>query len=80
VKETTKRADAANSMAKKLGGTKFEIYYTMGESDLVALAEMPNDEAALQFDLWLGSLGNVRTRTMKAWTPEEFAKVVSKLQ
>jgi len=78
VKETTKRADAATSMAKKLGG-KLDLYYTIGECDLVGVAEMPNDEAMLQLNIWLGALGNVRTRTMKAWVPEEFGKVVSKL-
>jgi len=78
VKDTIKRAGAAHSMAGKLGG-KFDLYYTLGEYDLVALADMPNDEAMMQFLLQLGNLGNVRTKTLKAWTQDEAEKVVAKL-
>ncbi|MGH9989885.1 MAG: GYD domain-containing protein [Nitrososphaera sp.] len=41
--------------------------------------EAPNDEAAMQFELKVGSLGNVRTTTLKAFTEEEIAKLVDKL-
>ena len=78
VKETTKRAQAARSMAEKLGG-KLEVFYTMGEYDLVAMAEMPNDEATMRFLLEIGSLGNVRTKTLKAWTETEAAKLIGQL-
>jgi uncharacterized protein with GYD domain len=78
VKETTKRAEAAGKMAEKLGG-KLEVYYTLGEYDLVALSEMPSDEAEMQLLLQLGNLGNVRTKTLKAWTEAEAAKIVAKL-
>jgi len=79
VKETPKRADAVTGMASKLGA-KMEIFYTMGEYDIVAVTEAPNDEAAMQLLLELGKLGNVRTKTLKAWTLAEATKVVAKLQ
>ena len=41
--------------------------------------EAPNDEAAMQFGLKVGSLGNVRTTTLRAFTQEEIAKVINKL-
>jgi len=78
VKETTKRAEAARSMAEKLGG-KLQLFYTMGEYDIVALAEMPNDEAWLRFALTIASLGNVRSKTLKAWTEAEIAKITAQL-
>jgi uncharacterized protein with GYD domain len=65
-------------MVEQLGG-KLEVFYTMGEYDLVAMAEMPNDEATMRFLLWLGGLGNVRTKTLKAWTEAEAAKLVAQL-
>ncbi len=44
-----------------------------------AIAECPTDEVAATFLLLLGSLGNVRTTTLKAFTREEFADMVRKL-
>jgi uncharacterized protein with GYD domain len=78
VKETAKRAEAARKMAEKLGG-KLELYYTLGEYDLVGVAEAPSDEAEMQFLLQLSTLGNVRTKTLKAWTESEAAKIIAKL-
>jgi len=79
VKEAPKRVDAVNAMASKLGA-KMEIFFTMGDYDIVALTEAPNDDAAMQLILEIGRLGNVRTKTMKAWTQAEATKVLAKLQ
>jgi len=78
VKETTKRAEAGRRTAEKLGG-KLQVFYTLGEYDIVCLAEMPNDEAAMKLALSLGSLGNIRTKTLRAWTEAEAAKIVAQL-
>jgi uncharacterized protein with GYD domain len=78
IKDTTRRADAAKSEAEKIGG-KFTIYWTFGKYDGVGILEAPNDEAAMEFGLRVGSLGNTRTTTLKAFTEEEIAKVVNKL-
>ena len=78
IKDTTKRADAAKREAEKLGG-KFTIYWTFGKYDGVGILEAPNDEAAMEFELKVGSFGNVRTTTLRAFTPEEIAKVINKL-
>jgi uncharacterized protein with GYD domain len=40
------------------------------------MVEVPNDEAVMAILLCLGSMGNVRTVTMKAWTEAEGAKVL----
>jgi uncharacterized protein with GYD domain len=45
----------------------------------VGILEAPNDEAAMEFGLRVGSLGNIRTTTLKAFTEEEIARVVGKL-
>ena len=57
-----------------------QIFYTMGEYDLVSVTEAPNDDIAMQVLLELGKLGNIRTKTLKAWSLAEATKVVSKLQ
>jgi uncharacterized protein with GYD domain len=79
VKESPKRADAASALANKLGA-KMDIYYTMGEYDLVVVTQAPNDETAMQVFLELGKLGNIRTKTLKAWTTAEATKVIAKIQ
>jgi uncharacterized protein with GYD domain len=78
VKDTTRRAEAAKSEAEEIGG-KLTVYWTFGEYDGIGILEAPNDEAAMEFELKVGSLGNIRTSTLRAFTEEEIAKIVDKL-
>ncbi|WP_455369701.1 GYD domain-containing protein [[Eubacterium] cellulosolvens] len=78
VRQVPKRDDEARRMIEQAGG-KMQIYYTLGEYDFVAITEMPDDEAMMKFLLQAGSLGNVRTKTLKAWTESDSTKVISKL-
>jgi uncharacterized protein with GYD domain len=77
-KDTTRRSEAAKREAERIGG-KLTVYWTFGEYDIVCILEAPNDEAAMEFGLKVGSLGNVRTTTLRAFTEEEIARVVNKL-
>lgn len=78
IKETPKRAENAKALARKMGG-KLELHYTMGEYDAVAIVEMPSDEAYNRFTLASTALGNIRTKSLKAWTLEEFQKTIDQL-
>lgn len=78
VRQVPKRDDEARRMIEQAGG-KMQIYYTLGEYDFVAITEMPDDEAMMKFLLQAGSLGNVRTKTLKAWTESDSTKVISQL-
>ncbi len=78
VKDTIKRAENAKAMARKLGG-KLDVWYTLGEHDIVSLIEMPSDEAYNKFAIWLGSQGNIRTTSLKAWTQDEMSKLIDGL-
>ena len=78
VREAPKRVENVRRMAQKLGGN-LQLYFTMGEYDTISIVEMPSDEAYNKFALWLGSQGNVRTRSLKAWTVDEAAKVLSEI-
>jgi uncharacterized protein with GYD domain len=77
-KDTIRRAEAAKSEAEKIDG-KFTVYWTFGKYDGIGILEAPNDEAAMQFGLKVGSLGNIRTTTLRAFSEEEIASVVEKL-
>jgi len=78
VKDSPKRDEEARRMIEKAGG-KMQLYYTMGEHDFVAIIEMPSDEEMAKFLLQVGRAGNVRTKTLKAWSEIEIHKVMSQL-
>ena len=79
IKDAPKRAQAARDIAKKVGVEIKQVYLTSGESDLVVMVETPNGDNVAKFALALGMQGNVRTRTARAWTMEEFQKLVAEL-
>jgi uncharacterized protein with GYD domain len=79
VKESPKRAQAARELAKKVGVDIKEVYLTSGASDLVVIVDTPNGDNVAKFALALGSQGNVRTRTARAWPESEFKKLISEL-
>jgi uncharacterized protein with GYD domain len=79
IKDSPKRAQAARELAKKLGVDIKQIYLTSGDSDLVAIVDTTNGDNVAKFALALGAQGNVRTHTARAWTEDEFTKMVSEL-
>jgi len=79
VKDTTKRADAFKAMAQKAGATVKELYYTMGQYDIAAIVEAPNEETATALLISAGALGNIRSQTLRAFSKEEMAKIVAKM-
>ena len=79
VKESPKRLDAAKKLAKDLGGEIKTVYMTQGSFDLAIVAEMPNDEKVASYVLKLGSLGNVRTTTLRAYSEDEYRKIIGSL-
>jgi uncharacterized protein with GYD domain len=78
-KNAPARIDAAREAYKKAGGELKAIYLTMGQYDLVAIAEMPNDETVARMALVLGMQGNIRSETMRAFTETEFKKIAGSL-
>jgi uncharacterized protein with GYD domain len=76
--DTIKRAEATRSEAEKTGG-KFTLYLPNVQYDGIGILEAPNDEAAMQFGLKVGSLGKFRTTTLRAFTQEEIESVIDNL-
>jgi uncharacterized protein with GYD domain len=79
VKDSPSRLDAGREAFKKLGVEIKDTYLTMGRYDLVCVIEGPNDEAVARALLTLGSQGNVQTETLKAWTEDEYRKIVGSI-
>lgn len=79
VKDTTKRAESVRELAKKFGITMKDIYWTLGQYDVVTIIDAPNDEAATSFALAVGAGGNVRTQSLRAFSREEMNAILGKL-
>jgi uncharacterized protein with GYD domain len=78
-KAAPERFAAAKPAVEAAGGKIHSIFLTMGEYDLVTISEMPNDEAYATPMLALGGQGNIRTKTLKAFTEDEFGSIVANL-
>ncbi len=79
VKESPKRLDAAKKLAKDLGGEVKTVYMTQGSIDLALVVEMPNDEKLASFVLKVGAGGNVRSTTLKAYSEDEYRRIIGGL-
>ena len=79
VKDSTKRADAVKEAAKKFGVTAKEFYWTLGSYDLVAIFDAPDDVSMTALGLAIGSAGNVRTQTLRAFSRDEMNGILAKL-
>jgi uncharacterized protein with GYD domain len=80
IKDSPARLDAAKKLFQSAGGELKQFYLTMGRYDIVLVADAPDDEAAARIALSLGSLGNVRTETMRVFNEAEFRKIVGSLK
>ena len=79
VKDTPKRIQAARERAKKLGVEIKQVFLTTGEFDILVIAEANDGDSMAKMAMAAGAEGNVRTRTVGAWTEPEIAKLISEL-
>jgi uncharacterized protein with GYD domain len=73
------RVDAAVERMERLGVRIFETYWTVGEYDLLLVADCPDVETAHAVTLDLGSRGNVRATAMRAFDAGEMRDLLDKL-
>ena len=79
IKESPTRLDAFKQAVKAAGGTVKGFYMVTGQYDIVTIVEAPSDEAVAKAALLLGSKGCVRTETLRAFTEDEYRKVIASL-
>lgn len=77
VKQSPQRLDAAKQAISAAGGRMVGFYMVMGEYDLVVISEAPSDEAYSTAILAIASKGNVRSTTLKAYTEEEYRRIIA---
>ena len=76
VKESPQRFEAFKEMAEKKGLKVKDVYYTMGQYDMVVIMEGP-EEAAMSSLLKVASLGNVQLQTMRGFSVDEMRGIIS---
>lgn len=79
IKDTVKRADGVREAARKFGCEMTQIYWTLGSYDLVTVIDAPDDASAAAFAAAIGSSGNVRTQSLRAFSRDEMATIVGRL-
>jgi uncharacterized protein with GYD domain len=77
LKEGAGRFEAAKTLAAGLGGRIVAGYVTTGQYDVVHILEMPNGDAMTKYAMAVSSRGAARTTTVRAYLPEEFAKLAA---
>ena len=72
VKQPEDRALAVRPLVEKLGGRLVDFYFSLGDYDVVLIAELPNNTAALAADLAAVMPGHLsKIKTTALLTPEE---------
>lgn len=79
VKDTAKRAQGFRDTAKSMGVTVKDIFWTMGSYDVVVTLEAPKDEDATALMMKMGSLGNLKSETLRAFMESEVAALTSRI-
>ena len=79
VKASPERIKANRALVEKMGGRLIGVWVTMGEYDLIAVSEAPDDQTAARVALLVAGSGYATTQTMRAFSEDEFAEIVGKL-
>jgi uncharacterized protein with GYD domain len=80
LKQLRDRIAAAKKAYRDAGAELKQVYLVMGQYDVVAVVEAPNDETLAKVALAQAALGAFRsTETMRAFTEEEVAKIIAGL-
>jgi uncharacterized protein with GYD domain len=79
IKESPTRLDAFKQAVKSAGGTVKSFYMVTGQYDMVIVSEAPNDDAIAKVALATGSKGSVRSETLRAFTEDEYRKIIAGL-
>ena len=79
IKEGPSRLDAAKDAFRSMGAQLKAFYLVTGQYDAVSIAEAPNEETVARVMLAIGSKGNVRTETFRAFDEAEYRKIIASL-
>lgn len=79
VKESPSRLEKAKAATRAAGGEMKEFYMTLGQYDMVAVIEAPDDATFAKVMLAIASHGGVRSQTLRAFNEDEYRSIVGAL-
>jgi uncharacterized protein with GYD domain len=79
IKDSPARLDAIKKLVADHGGAIKEFYLTLGEFDLLAVIDVPNDEVGAKLLLTVAADGNITTRSFRAYGEDEFRSIAASL-
>ncbi len=79
VKDSPSRLDAIKKAMAAAGGRFIAFYLTTGQYDAIAIGEWPDDQTMAMAALAGGSQGFIRSETLKAFTEDEYRKIIASL-
>jgi uncharacterized protein with GYD domain len=77
-RDSVRRAEDYRGLVEKSGGQLRQLLWTLGEYDVVVVTDFPDDETATAVALQTGALGNIRTKTMKAFDAEQMSAIIQR--
>lgn len=75
-RDTTHRAEDFSKLVESSGGTIRDMLWTVGDYDMVCVVDFPDDETGVAALLQVGSAGNIRTRTLRAFTADQMTGII----
>ena len=75
-RDTTQRAEDFSKLVENSGGRVRELLWTVGEYDIVCVADFPDEESGVAALLRVGSAGNIRSKTLRAFNQDEMAGII----
>jgi uncharacterized protein with GYD domain len=75
-RDTTQRAEDFSKLVENSGGRVRELVWTVGEYDMVCMADFPDEETGVAALLQVGSAGNIRSKTLRAFNADEMSSII----
>ena len=79
IKESPSRLDAAKKAFEALGVKLRDFYMTTGRYDMVIVCEASDEMAIAKAMLSVSSKGSIKTETVRAFSEDEYRKVIAAL-
>ena len=79
IKDGPGRLDAARKLFRQLGGELKGFYLLLGHYDALAIFDAPDAETVAKGALASAAKGTVRTETMRAFSEEDYRRIVAGL-
>lgn len=80
IKESPSRAASFRKAVESAGGSVRDIFWTVGRYDGMVVFSVPDETSATALLLSLGTKGNVRTQSLRAFDEREFSEVLKKVK